>query len=278
MSDIARTQPDDDHLSVRNSSLEVSQGIITKMVGDAKALTLSVFNLQRFRSENTERVLLDAEAAVESAVGSGATRTSVPLRGLVPLVESASLVPDGAISDRYVHLLANAALGTGTEDIPSYNSILEAISPKDAQFLQYVFTQHVIRLRAEEERRPDRPKSKPLRMRRPTVNVRKMALTNQGSATAISGLHPVQCSWTGPELEASTENLIRLNLLGDYSRVEVSGRPVESEGVGYITLPEMRLYNPTREAVGVTPLGVSFSIAVNPNGLRLPWVELVDEE
>ena len=264
------------------AAAEEAQGLLTKLLGPlaTEVGELLALPLRQRRIVRTAQVLRRAEERVREAEREGeAERVSVPAKGAVPLLDAASLEDDG-LWERYADLLANAALGRGTDDLASFAEILRQLGHRDAQLLQVAFNHHVMRLR-EAERRGDTPP-----VARPWLDLAEMRQTGHGIAQGLEDLPDVSCSWSRTQIRVSIDNLFRLGLLRDVSATEVaapdlSGRP---ERISRVSPRESllrrdrnsRVLQPTRERVVLSDLGLAFAQAVNPPHVAVPDFELRD--
>lgn len=87
------------------------------------------------RAENAKRVIVEASQLVQE---SGGTASAVPGRVLMPLLEKASLEENDELHERWVALLANAAMNPEVI-LPAFVSILGELSPVEARLLRRLF-------------------------------------------------------------------------------------------------------------------------------------------
>ena len=278
-----------------------ADGILKQLLGPVaeEAGQIIAMPLREMRLVKTAKMLQRVEEKIQVEIGKGAERVTVPARGVVPLIEAASLEDDKDLSDLYVDLLSNAALGNGTQDISSFAAILKQLGPADAALLQFAFNSYILSLRRElaggSERAP-----------RPSLDITSMLVPGQAAVSFGEGLRDAPLTWTTDGLRISVDNLIRLGLLRDVSVVEVrvdggaasyfTGTSVsvspplehptsalrESLGLepgtpGEPALPlnapiRNTVLQPTRDKVALSDLGLAFSRCVNSPGIEIPAV------
>ena len=235
------------------------------------------------RMVKSYEMLTRVEAKIkEHQAATGAEQVLIPARGAVPLLEAASLEDDPSLAAMYEELLANAATGTGTNDLASFTEIVRQFSPLDAQLMQEMFNQHILKIR---ERYLDGGPDRPGRVERPHFDLAEKVKTGRGSAVRVAGLPDVNYFATAAELRVSVDNLFRLGLLKDVSTQAVSVDNEPPFGGRFVTtgstLASMMasgprtapLYQPSRKTVVLSDLGFAFMQAVNSPSIEIPNVE-----
>ena len=266
-------------LDLAAAAADESKSLIRRLLGPwaSEAGELMALSMRERRMIRTAETLRRVEEKVSSQEKAGETqRVTVHPRGAIPWMEAASLEDDDDLSVRYVDLLANAVLARDDERLGIYTRILSELTPRDAQLLQLIFHQYVGRLRNAVEKGRKQ-------IVRPSFNLGDMLRTNHSSASLIGGLHGVNGQWTTEQVAICADNLFRFQLLRDVTVTKINvPDPVPKVVNSYRRAPkattsEARIYHPTRERVALSPLGVAFSIAVNPPSLDLPRIKVVDD-
>ncbi|MEM1054551.1 MAG: Abi-alpha family protein [Bacteroidota bacterium] len=277
-------------MSTLEQAASDADGVLKKLLGPFadEAGQLIAMPLRERRLVKTAEMLRRVEEKVQKQLGLGATRKVVPARGVVPLLEAASLENDMELQEQYENLLAHAALGERTQDLASFSSILRQMSPSDAGLLQLVFNRYVGQLRDLEERGKG---AGPV----PALDLKRMREGQGVIVQRVSGLRPLEYRWTPESLSVSLDNLFRLGLLRDLSEVQVligdspiwgiqrtrrsttlrrvgialRDREEVADGVG-----GRRVFQPYRERIALSALGLAFALCVSPMGLELPDIQL----
>ena len=269
-----------------------ADGILKRLLGPIaeEAGQMIAMPLREKRLVKTAKMLRRVEEKIQVEIGNGAERETVPARGVIPLVEAASLEDDEELSERYADLLANAALGKSTQDIAAFAQILRQLSPDDARLLQYVFSNHIGKTREIEK---TEHKTGPT----PTVDLRDLASKRGAMAQSLWDLPPLNYSHTPEKVRLSADNLFRLGLLKDLSTADVlvegrrrAGLQIRRgvtwlgsspfRGTNPADLPDRigssSIFQPDRRRVALSELGFRFSVSVNPPGIHVPSVGLSD--
>jgi hypothetical protein len=112
-------------------------GRVLAPTGDAigRSLAHPIVEWQKRRVERASKLVADAAAVVAE---SGQEPQPVPGRLLIPILEKGSLEDDPELRDRWVALLANAAVNPGGV-MPAFVSILGELSSMEARILRRVY-------------------------------------------------------------------------------------------------------------------------------------------
>jgi Abortive infection alpha len=107
-------------------------GPSARAIGEGMAAPLREW--ARHRAERAERLIVDAALTADSM---GGVAHPVPGRVLLPILEHGSLEEDEALRQKWVRLLASAAV---TPEVipPMYPAILAELSPTDARLLDWI--------------------------------------------------------------------------------------------------------------------------------------------
>ena len=200
-------------LGVDLAVADETRGILQRLLGPVvtEAGERLALPMRKRRMVKPHEMLTRIEDLIQEHIAtSGAERVAVPARGAVPLVEAASLEDDADLSAKYEALLANAALGTGTDNLATFTETLRQMSPLDGQLMQEMFNHHVLQVRANyASGGSDRPRS----VRRPHFDLDEKVKTGGGTASRMNDLPDVSYSATSDQRRVSADNLFRLGLL-----------------------------------------------------------------
>lgn len=281
---------------------EVATGAVADAANEAKGILRLFFGpiaaelgetialpAREMRMTRTAAMLQRAEVRVKALSSETPTLVRIPARGALPLLEAASVEDDAFLCEWYADLLANAALGQGTDDLGSFAEITKQLSPRDAHLFQLLVHRHTEQLRNLDDDPTGRTRAGAVR--RPLVGLAQMLDSGLAVSSSLDGLLDVSCSWTQNELLVSADNLFRLGLLRDMSRAEVVAPPpsdrakrevrrvqrIEIRGGRPTTnTPTNVLFQPTRQWVALSHLGLAFARSINPPDAGIPDVALID--
>jgi len=117
-------------------------GFIAKFVSGPLEQGMGIFEdrLRYMRWERQLRLMQRAQDILQLAGLSAPTRP-VPLKLAIPIMQGASLEENDGLQDRWAALLVNAANANFRSEVRrSYTSILEQITPLDAQILDILYS------------------------------------------------------------------------------------------------------------------------------------------
>lgn len=127
-----------DELEIAKNSIELAKDFIKQIINPSLSELGELFadNVRYLRFKNQIKILNKAQALL-SENDSGLKK--IPLKILVPMLESASLEEDEALQDKWSSLLANAADSDRELLAPIvYTSILNNLTPNEAIALDYL--------------------------------------------------------------------------------------------------------------------------------------------
>jgi hypothetical protein len=116
-------------------------GFIAKFIAGPLEQGMGIFEdrLKYIRWERQERLMQRAQEFLKRT-GMDAPTRPVPMKLVIPILQGATLEEDDSLQDRWAALLVNAANAKFTGEIRrSYTSILEQLTPLDAQILDVVY-------------------------------------------------------------------------------------------------------------------------------------------